>query len=251
MIEVEERRLRTFQQQVLVGIECVVQQLHGVDHVWRETPGQCRESLDELVDIQGLAAERDDLGVVADGAILHCGCEAGGVDHLAGAHTLAAGLVGVRRPDALQRRADAGIAATGLVQRVQRLVPREDQVGLTADLQLGATDATGLQGVDLVEQRGHVDDDAVADHGDHMRVQHAGGHQLQRISLGADHDGVAGIVPTLVPHHVGVLAGQQVDDLGFALIAPLGSNDDGDGHGETLLAASGGTCVNPTRYPRR
>ena len=76
-------------------------------------------------------------------------------------------------------------------------------------------------------------------------------HQLQRVALVADDDGVAGVVATLVAHDVGVLLGQQVDDLGFALIAPLGSNDDGDGHGETLLAATGGTWVNPTRYPRR
>jgi hypothetical protein len=27
-----------------------------------------------------------------------------------------------------------------------------------------------------------------------------------------------------------VLLGKQVDDFGFALIAPLGSDDDGDGH---------------------
>jgi hypothetical protein len=35
---------------------------------------------------------------------------------------------------------------------------------------------------------------------------------------------------------MGVFARQQVDDFGFALIAPLGSYDDGDGHDETLLA---------------
>jgi hypothetical protein len=31
-----------------------------------------------------------------------------------------------------------------------------------------------------------------------------------------------------------VFLGQQVDDLGFALIAPLGSDDDGDGHARSL-----------------
>ena len=188
---------------------------------------------------------------MADRAVFDRCCESGRVENLAGAHALAPSLVGVGRADALQRGADAGIAATGFVERVERLMPREDQVRLTADLQLGAADAAALERVDLVEQRGHVDDDAVADHRDHMWIQHAGRHQLQRVALRPDDDGVPGVVTTLVAHDVGVFAGQQVDDFGFALIAPLGSNDDGDGHGETLLAASGGTWVNPTRYPRR
>ena len=80
-----------------------------------------------------------------------------------------------------------------------------------------------------------------------MWVQNSGRHELQRVALRADDHGMAGIVAALIAHHVGVLAGQQIDDLGFALIAPLGSNDDSNGHGETLLEALGGTCANPTR----
>ena len=63
-----------------------------------------------------------------------------------------------------------------------------------------------------------------------MVVEDPGGNELQGVALAIDDNGVAGVVPTLVAHDVRVLFRQQVDDLGFALIAPLGSDDDGDGH---------------------
>ena len=139
-------------------------------------------------------------------------------------------LVGVGGSDALERRADLVVAAHRLGDRVVGLVPREDQVRPTRHLQLGTRDAARLQHVDLVEERRQVDDDAVRDHGDHMVVEDPGGNELQGVPLAIDDDGVAGVVPTLVAHDVRVLFRQQVDDLGFALIAPLGSDDDGDGH---------------------
>jgi hypothetical protein len=39
---------------------------------------------------------------------------------------------------------------------------------------------------------------------------------------------VASVVSTLVASNNRVLSGKKVDDLGFAFIAPLGSDDDGD-----------------------
>ena len=61
------------------------------------------------------------------------------------------------------------------------------------------------------------------------------GHELQGVLLAVDDHGVAGVVAALVAHDVGVLLRQQVDDLGFALIAPLGSDDDGDGHARSPI----------------
>jgi hypothetical protein len=39
---------------------------------------------------------------------------------------------------------------------------------------------------------------------------------------------VTGVVSTLVASDNRILSGKKVDDLGFAFIAPLGSDDDGD-----------------------
>ena len=73
-------------------------------------------------------------------------------------------------------------------------------------------------------------------------VQDAARDQLQRVALVADDHGVPGVVTALVAHDVAVLLRQQVDDLGLALVAPLGANDDGDRHG-TLLAELGAAGV--------
>ena len=90
--------------------------------------------------------------------------------------------------------------------------------------------AAGLERVDLANSVGQVDHDAVADHRDDVVVEDAARHELQGVALAADDDRVAGVVAALVAHDVAVLLGQQVDDLGLALVAPLGADDDGDGH---------------------
>ena len=68
-----------------------------------------------------------------------------------------------------------------------------------------------------------------------MGVQDAAGDELQGVALVANHHRVAGVVASLVANDEAVLLRQQVDDLGLALVAPLGADDDGDRHG-TLLA---------------
>jgi hypothetical protein len=56
--------------------------------------------------------------------------------------------------------------------------------------------------------------------------QNAAGNQLENEFLFADKDGVAGVVPALVARHHVELLGQQVDNFAFALVAPLGAQDD-------------------------
>ena len=191
----------------------------------------CGEAVDDLVDVERLAAGRLDLAVLGDGAGLDVGGERRRVGDVAGPQADAPGLVGVGRADALQRGADLVVAAHRLGDGVVGLVPREDQVGPARDLQPGARHAAGLEGVDLGEQRRQVDDDAVADDRHDVVVEDAARDQLQGVAVAADDDGVPGVVATLVAHDVAVLLGQQVDDLGLALVTPLGADDDGDGHG--------------------
>ena len=152
------------------------------------------------------------------------------IEHLAGADADPPGLVGVRRTDPLEGGADLVVAAHRLGDRVVGLVPREDEVGVARHLEVAARDAPRLEHVDLVEQRRQIDDHTVGDHRDHVVVQHAARHELERVPLVADDDGVPGVVPALVAHHVRVLLGEQVDDLRLALVTPLGADDDGDGH---------------------
>ena len=108
-------------------------------------------------------------------------------------------------------------------------------MGMARHAQVRARHTTRLEGGDLGEQGREVDDHTVGDHGDHVVVQDPARDQLQGVALAVDHHRVPGVVASLVPHHVGVFLGEEIDDLGFALIAPLGSDDDGDGHARSML----------------
>ena len=150
--------------------------------------------------------------------------------HVTGADADTAGLVGVRRADALQGGTDLVVAAHRLGDRIVRLMPREDEVSTTRHLQLRARIATRFEHVDFGEQRRQIDDHPVGDHRDHMVVQNPRGDELKGVFLTVDDHRVPGVVPALVADDERVLLREQIDDFGFAFIAPLGSDDDGDGH---------------------
>ncbi len=192
------------------------------------------EVLDDLVDVERLAAGLLDQRVLGDRALAHQPGEAFGIENITDADADATRLVGIRRADALEGGADLVVASHGLGDRIVGLMPGKDEMRTARHLQLGARDPARLEHVDLGEQRRQIDDDAVGDHRDHVVVEDARRHELQGVALTTDDDGVAGVVAALVPHHVSVFFRQQVDDLGFALIAPLGSDDDGDGHARSL-----------------
>ena len=87
-------------------------------------------------------------------------------------------------------------------------------------------DAGRFQRLDLAQQRRRIDHQAVADHGLLARAQNAARNQLQNELLLADEDRVAGVVAALIARHDVESLGEEIDDLAFALVAPLGAEDD-------------------------
>ena len=81
---------------------------------------------------------------------------------------------------------------------VEGAVVGRDDVRVRADDELGGVDAPGLEPVDLLEQHGEVDDDAVADHRRTRGREDPAREQVQRIFLGGlprpDDDRVTGVV---------------------------------------------------------
>jgi hypothetical protein len=61
-----------------------------------------------------------------------------------------------------------------------------------------------------------------------MWVENARRHELEGVLLAIDDDSVACVVPTLITHDVCVLFRQQVDDLSFAFVTPLRSDNCGN-----------------------
>jgi hypothetical protein len=66
-------------------------------------------------------------------------------------------------------------------------------------------------------------------------------HQLQDKPFPVDDDRVSGVVAPGVAGHDGKVLRQDVDDLAFALIAPLGANDD---RGIALVQSNRLPCEN-------
>ena len=75
-----------------------------------------------------------------------------------------------------------------------------------------------------------LDDEAVADDVDDVRTEDSGGNQVQHIVLVADFDGVPRVVAALEADHHIHIARQNVDELAFPFVAPLGSDQNVNRH---------------------
>ena len=98
-------------------------------------------------------------------------------------------------------------------------------------------DALRLEHVDLGEEHGGVDHDAVADDRHDVGYRTPLGHELEREQLAVDDERVPGVVAALVAHARGALLGEVVGEPALALVTPLGADDDGAGHGNLLTVA--------------
>ncbi len=114
-------------------------------------------------------------------------------------------------------------------QTILHLVPGHGDGGLVGEFQVLRADghAAGFDGLHFICEMVKVDDHAGAQHTGDIRMQDAGGQQVQdELALLGD-DSVSGIVAALIAgNDIGVF-GQQVDDTAFALIAPVDSSNSG------------------------
>ena len=119
---------------------------------------------------EGLAAETHDARVRLLERRVQPPLQPGRVQEIASAHAAAPGLVLVGRADAPLGGPDR--AGAPLLQLVEELVVRQDEVGAEADAdRLGpGLDAGRAELVELRDQRGRVDHHTVAEHAAHARV---------------------------------------------------------------------------------
>ena len=121
-----------------------------------------------------------------------------------------------------------------LARDVEFLVQRQDQRRVLGDAQILGRDrdALFLERGDFVEQRMRVEHHAIADDRQFARPHHAGGQQRKLVGGPVDHQRVAGIMAALEADDDVGLLGEPVDDLAFALVAPLGADHDNICHEE-------------------
>ena len=148
------------------------------------------------------------------------------VDNVGDAHAGAADFVDEGRADAAPRRADRAFAAQLLVELVDQAVPGHDDVRAVAQKEAAADgDAALFEVLDLAQQLGGVDDDAVADDADLVGVEDAGGDEMELELAELVDDGMAGVVPCGVPGYDLRLFRQEVYDPALALVPPLAAHN--------------------------
>ena len=94
-------------------------------------------------------------------------------------------------------------------------------------------DPARLELLQLLDEDARVDDAAGADHA-LLAPEDPRGHVPRLVGLAVDDDRVPGVRPAVVAADEIRVLGKQVDDLALALVAPLGADDHGRGHAESM-----------------
>lgn len=153
------------------------------------------------------------------------------VEEIAYPHAAARHLCAVGWADALLCRADEPVAQFHLLEPVNLLVKVKDDMSPVADKDaIRVVKAVLGQSLELVEEGRDVDHASAADQVDAGRVDKTGRQDVEIVRVSIGDDGVASIVTALGTAAELGAGAKDVDELAFALIAPLGAADDGGGH---------------------
>jgi hypothetical protein len=146
-------------------------------------------------------------------------------------HAPAADLVFVGGAGAPQGRPEGALPALLFREGLQGVVVGQDEVNPVRDHQvLADLDPEVLELLLLALEGGGVDDHAVAGDAEDARVEYPRRDHVENELLSPDDDRVTGVVPPVVAGHHLHPGGEQVHDLAFAFVAPLGADDHDVGH---------------------
>src|SRR5215472_12681164 len=231
VIHVKQRPLRAFQQHAGARVQRLADHQASVGDIGLEPLGITDELLrDPLgLDAAPVVDLSEELVLIPQGQLQLLRQDAG-VEQVLDPDADAGHLVRVGGANAAPRGTDLGLAEEPLGHLVQCPVVRHDQVRVGTDQQPLAAYAARLDLVDLLKERGQVDDHAVADHRDAVAGQHTGRELVQGVLLIADDDRVTGVVAALVPDDVLDLVPEQVGGLALPLVTPLRTDYHDGGH---------------------
>jgi hypothetical protein len=224
VVDVEQRALRAFEQHALsLGNRPMQVDRDIGDERLQSRPGAPHVA-EHLLPLHVRVADEP----VARGDVFAHGTGerpvVGLIGQVADADAATADFVLVRRADAARGGPDFSFAPPRFGEHVQLAVIRQDHVRSVAHEQPPArVDSHAGNLIQLRKQRDRIDHDAIADDADHAGMKDAGGNQMQDEFPAADVHGVAGVVSALIPRHDLEVRRQQIDDLPFAFIAPLGA----------------------------
>ncbi len=143
------------------------------------------------------------------------------------ANATTANLVFITRANPPAGGADLGLSLPFFPGCIHGSVVGHDDVGIAADDEIlrGYRKTMVLQTIHFLNQHAGVDHHAVADQASLRRVEDPGGNEMKDMLLVIDDKRVTGVVSSLEAHHAVSLFGEQVNNLAFSFISPLGANN--------------------------
>ena len=194
-IEVEQAPLRALQQHLLAGVQGVEHDGGCVSHVGPQLAAPLLARLVQLIDVQGRGVvEALQHPVLPGQDVLQPRAQRLRLDQVRHADALARHLIDEGRPDAALGRVQGAGAPLLLLQLVEQQVVGHEHLGAVAHEEVLRADLTRLELLDLIEQGLRVDDDAVADQADLLRVEDPGRHQVQGELAHVVDDRMAGVI---------------------------------------------------------
>ena len=246
VVDVQEGGLGALHEDAATTVQLVVDQAHGVANVGSQPGGApAQVLLGHLVGVDGQPVEDPGqhlVGVLQGGSQLLA--EDLLVEKVLDPDTDPHGPVGVRRTDAPLGSTQLVLAQVTLMESIEFLVVREDQVGVSAEAEIGRRDPAGLEHVHLGDEDAGINHHAITDDRGDVGIEDTTGNKLEGEGLTVDHQRVASVVATLVADDHRHLASNEVGELALALVAPLCPYDDGRGHGTS--PGSGPLRAEPT-----
>ena len=178
-----------------------------------------------MIGIQRVGAEervRNRILLVA--GILDVRLEQTAVEQVDDPQAAAMHLVFVRGTDAAAGGADLLPSGSVLRGQLDHAVVGKNHLRAVGDKELLIdVDPQVAELADFFQKGQGVEHYAVADHGTAVRAQNTARDQLQNELLSADDDSMSGIVTAGIARDDGKSIGENVDDLSFSLVAPLGA----------------------------
>ena len=165
MVEVEQRALRSLEEDALAVVERPVDEQRGVGDERPQPLGEALVARGDVVQLERLllvdALQPDVLLGERDLDLLPQDL---GIEQVLDPDPEPCRLVGVRGTDPTARRPDLQLAEPLLARAVDDDVPGHDQVRVAGDPQRLSRDSAALEVVDLVQQHRGVDDAAGPEH---------------------------------------------------------------------------------------
>ena len=232
VVDIEERALRAFKQNIRAVADLFVQQDDGVLHERLQVFARLIVFRKYRLERKRFGAERFEDDVVFLDAGGKFGFEFDRINQVADAQADAGGLVAVSGADAALGGADLVFALEHFAGAVQLAMIREHDVRRLAEHKIlrRDLDAVFLEAFHFADEADGVEHDAVADDAQLVFAQDAGRDKVKHGLLAIDDDGVTGVVAAGVADDDFRRLGEDVDDFAFAFVAPLGTDQNCVGH---------------------